>query len=178
MRITLLQPGSLMVLMKTCPESWFSAWQDPTSQVSMERVSSGLLLMLPVLLWLWEHPWVLSGCSASAADSALRSFGSLSPPLPFVKCSSPGASGIYTLIQLNPPSKPIKTLHNTEAQGNLSAFRGYWSCASESRPFRCLEAQSQINTHHRLLKKKKIKCNWFDLNRGDFTLKRYELTGI
>lgn len=27
-RITVLHPGSLLVLMNSCPESWFSAWQD------------------------------------------------------------------------------------------------------------------------------------------------------
>lgn len=87
--------GSLLVLMKTCPELWFSAWQNHISKVSMEKVSSGFLLMLPVLLWHREHPRVLSGCLPSTADSALGSFGSLSPPLPFVKCSSPGLL-VYT----------------------------------------------------------------------------------
>lgn len=116
----LLDPGSLLVLIKTCPESRFTAWREPISLVSMEKVSSGVLLMPPVLLWHVNTPGVLSGCPPFTADSALGSFGSLFP-LPFLECSIL-ASGIHTLIQLNPQSKPIKTLYNTGAQRNLSAF--------------------------------------------------------
>lgn len=163
--------------MNSCPESWFSAWQDHIIRFPWRRfplVSCWCCLfscgtMNTPVCWVDAcHPQLI-----------LHS-GALSLYLPLCPLWNVAAQGCwYTHPH---PAKPTEQTNQNPVQywGSEKSvgFPGILILCSRAEALPLLRGSESDKHTLSLVKKIKIECHWFDLNRMAFTLKRYELTGI